>query len=619
MKRPKSHEIDAKAQGILRSRLPSNWVIREQHPDYGIDYEIEVFQEEQPAGIWFRIQLKGKEKAQETEDSIFISFETGKIDYYLSKVPFPVFLFVVVTAEEEIYWLFLQKFVNEVLKVENPRWMEQKSVTIKIPKKNRFSNNAEEIEMEARKGMIYTHLLVFETPHWSVPLAIKGAIDDIEKLEIERKRKIKEQNEFDLHLASTYLEKGFMEKSQQWFLDVFNRTRDQENHVLEHLSSIAGIISFYSVFDERQNRKIFELSEYGLEIAKKIQNNRFIHYFRGLFLEVTYYKVMKRIWVSKILLKIANAQKGGMGYLLDLFQSEDYKNLLEISKKYSLNIYESFKDGEYWVSLYLLVRLIRTNLIQYVILVTERTREELSPLLENASGLIENSLKLADALSCIELKCEIMKLKARLFHLQNRDEYKKVLESMKALALEHNLSYHAKCSDDLLHEFSKMTPFPEGPDSFPKSPPFEEWPDKEIDEMYKMLIEMAGIDLESDNDIAKIVRIGLEDRNPERILKNCSHLEVALGCYGIPGEMLGLPTAGYKFLFCKYGEGIFGLSLDTMYEKLREDHCTKCEHHDPMPEDWKWSLVWQKEKHEKRTKEFQKFIDEFNQEFGRRI
>lgn len=65
---------------------------------------------------------------------------------------------MVLTQKEEIYWLFLQKYINEVLKNENPDWNQQKSVSIKIPKKNRLdNNNAAEVESEARKGMVYTH------------------------------------------------------------------------------------------------------------------------------------------------------------------------------------------------------------------------------------------------------------------------------------------------------------------------------------------------------------------------------------------------------------------------------------------------------------------------------
>lgn len=616
MKRPRSHQIDTQAQSILRSKLPADWVPREQHPDYGIDYEIEVFHGEQPSGIWFRIQLKGTEQYyRETEDSIAIRFETDKIKYYLSKVPFPVFLFVVHTQRKEIHWLFLQKYVNEILKVEKSKWMKQKSVTIKIPKKNCFYDNVKEIESEAKNGMLYTHLLHFGTLPWSVDFKIKGAIDDIGKFEEERKRRLREQNEMDLHLAlKYYYETEYKEKSQQIFVDIFNRTKGQEDYVLEHLSSISGILSFYSLFDEKQNFEIFELSLYGYELAEKIQNRRFIYLFRGFGLEAVYLKLMKKIRGNQIIQKVVEEQGRGTGSLLRLFQSEDYRNLLEISKDYSQNIYESFENGEYWVSLDLLERLIRINLFPYWWLITERTKEELTPLLENASDLIESSLKLADALGCIDIKCEILKHRALLFHFQNRDEYKGVLKSMEALAAEHHLNHYVKLSEDLLHEFDERSHFPEGPDDFPQSRSIEEIPDEEIDKMHRMLAEMAGIDLEKDDDkIANIIRIGLKDRNPERILKNCSHLEVATGSYGIPGEMLGLPTAGFKFLFCKYGGGVYGLSLDSMYEGVfRKDHCMNCEHHSPMPNDWKWSLAWQQEKERERTDEFQRFIDAVN-------
>lgn len=611
MKRPKSHQIDTQAQRILQSKLPTNWVLREQHPDYGIDYEIEVFNNDKPAGIWFRIQLKGKENCREIEDSIAISFKTDTIKHYISNVPFPVFLFVVLVQKEEIYWLFLQKYANEKLKVENPEWMKQNSVTIRIPKTNRFSNNFTEIESEARNGMVYSHQLIFGVPHWSVSFTINGAIDDINKFEEERRKRLREQNEIDFQLALKYHECDGIEKSQKLLIELFERTKDKDEQVSEHLSSIAGILSFYLVIDERQNFEIFQLSTYGYEIAEKIQNKRFIYFFKGSFLEAIYYKLMKKIQNNNLLQKVVDAQDRGTGSLLKLFQSEDYKNLLEISEEYSQNIHESLENKEYWISLDLLARLIRINLFPYSWLITKRTKKELAPLLENASNLIEYSLKLAKALGYVEFECEILGHQACLLHFQNRDEFKEILISMKALALEKRLNYYVKLSDDLLHDFNEASPFPEGPDDFPKPPPFEEIPDEEIDKMHRMLAKAAGIDLDKDDDIAKVAKIGLRDRNPERILKNCSNLEVATGHYGMVGEMLALQTAGSKFLFCKYCGGVYGLSLDSLYEGLRK-HCENCENHDPLPKDWKWSLSWQQEKDKKRTKEFQKFIDTVN-------
>jgi len=611
MKRPKSHQIDTEAQRIFNSSCPTNWVIRNQHPDYGIDYDIEVFQDEKPLGIWFKVQLKGKETIRETEDFIKIPFETNKIQYYLSSVPLPVFLFVVLTKKKEVYWLFIQKYVNEILKNENPEWIEQKYVTINIPKENVFSDYCE-IETEAKKGMKYLYILLYGVPHWSIPMIIDGTIENIEKLEEKKKTQLKELNEMQLHLANKYFEKGTLERSQQGFKEVFDSTKDQEDYILEHLSSIAGILSFYSVFNDKENRKIFELSEYGLKLAQEIQNIKFIHYFYGLFVEASLYKISKRIWGVNIFMKINATQGGDLLYPLSIYQTEDYKNLLEFSKEYVLNLYGSFKNRQYWVSLYLLIRLIRINLIHYTFLITEKNKDELIPLLEYISVLIENSLQFANELDDINGQCEILILKARFFYFQNQEIYRGIIESVKDLASKHGFIYYITLADNLFNEFSQMPSFPEGPDDFPEPPPFEELPEEEIEQIYKMLIEMAGIDLESEDEIARIVKIGLKDRNPGQILRNCTHIEIAPGSYGIPGEILGLPTAGPKFLFCKYGDGFFGLSLDTLYNELERRYCRTCKYKDPMPEDWKWSLTWQKERHKMQSEEFKLFIKNFN-------
>lgn len=615
MKRTRSHEIDTQAQRIFSARIPVDWVRREHHPDYGIDYEIEVFYNEKPTGIWFEVQLKGTEKYRETKDCLLMAFETDKIQYYLANVPLPVFLVVVHTQNEEIHWLFLQKYVNEVLKEENPDWNQQKTVTIKIPKRNRLDDNAEEVESEAKKGMVYTHILQFGAPHWSVPFTVSGAIDDLRKFEAISRKHFLEQNEMDLQLAMRYYETKDREKSHQLIADVYERTKGKSDHVEEHLRSVAGLLSFYSVINEQENFEVFKLSDCGRELAEKVENKRFIYFFRGSMLEAVFYRLDKRIQNNRLLQKVLGEQRTVLSTepLLRLFELEEYRNLMQVSVEYSRNIRDAFHDEEYIVSLDLLIRLIGISIFRYGYLVIERTKRELKPLLKNTWVLVDNSLKLAEALSRYDMKCEILKHKATLLHHENRDEYKNVLKSLKDLASEHKLNYYVELADNLLRGFEEFGRFPEGPDDLPEPPPIEEIPDKKIDEIHRKLAEAAGIDLEKDEDeIANIVRIGLKDRNPERVLKNCSHLEIAVGSYGIPGEMLGLPTAGSKFLFCKYGGAIRGLSLDSLYEGFKREYCMNCKHHDPMPKNWKWSLEWQKEEQKNRSPEFERFIDRVN-------
>ena len=123
-------------------------------------------------------------------------------------------------------------------------------------------------------------------------------------------------------------------------------------------------------------------------------------------------------------------------------------------------------------------------------------------------------------------------------------------------------------------------------------------PDVPIEEEFQIYIQMAqamGINLGDPNDqIAQIVRIGLQDLNPERVLKNCRHLYVYVGHYGIPAEMLGLHTAGSKYLRClKKDVVIGGLSLDGIWGIMSQQNCSKCENKEPWPDDWKWTRSWQ--------------------------
>ena len=137
-------------------------------------------------------------------------------------------------------------------------------------------------------------------------------------------------------------------------------------------------------------------------------------------------------------------------------------------------------------------------------------------------------------------------------------------------------------------------------------------PDVPIEEEYQIYIQMAqamGINLDDPNDqIAQIIRIGLRDFNPERVLKNCRHLFVYVGHYGIPAQMLGLNTAGSKYLRClKKDIAICGLSLDGIWETMSQQNCSKCENREPWPEDWKWTRSWQTKEGEKDIhREFEK-------------
>ena len=45
MKRPKQHKIDSRAQKIFANNCPDNWSLSEPSNDYGLDYLVQVFED----------------------------------------------------------------------------------------------------------------------------------------------------------------------------------------------------------------------------------------------------------------------------------------------------------------------------------------------------------------------------------------------------------------------------------------------------------------------------------------------------------------------------------------------------------------------------------------------
>jgi len=79
--RPRSHQVSDESRRAFERSLPSHWVFRPQYPDYGIDGEVEVFDEAgKSTGLRFYVQLKATDGTDEEARSVRITRENGR--YY---------------------------------------------------------------------------------------------------------------------------------------------------------------------------------------------------------------------------------------------------------------------------------------------------------------------------------------------------------------------------------------------------------------------------------------------------------------------------------------------------------------------------------------------------------
>ncbi len=102
-KRPKQHQVEDLSVVAFRKILPREWVYRDKDKDYGIDGEVEIFDENDTAtGIIFYVQLKATDSESETSQKR-VKLRNEAINYYKA-LELPVLIVRYISESEEIYF-----------------------------------------------------------------------------------------------------------------------------------------------------------------------------------------------------------------------------------------------------------------------------------------------------------------------------------------------------------------------------------------------------------------------------------------------------------------------------------------------------------------------------------
>jgi len=151
--RTQTHIVDSRAVKAVMAHMPHHWVVRElTERDYGIDLMVEIFAPGlkdakgkdafAATGSVFHIQIKGTEDALKPVRAGTINYCINKSSLsYVEKFSIPFFLFHVSVADpQKIYFLWIQRYIKDVMDRETPTWREDKedSITVRIPPENKL-------------------------------------------------------------------------------------------------------------------------------------------------------------------------------------------------------------------------------------------------------------------------------------------------------------------------------------------------------------------------------------------------------------------------------------------------------------------------------------------------
>lgn len=128
--RADSHQLEEISKRFFRQSLPRSWTIESPANDYGVDFRVDLFEENKATGLELLVQLKAS--AQPTgEDTESVRLKTATYNHLWNKLQVAM-LVKYVESEAEAYWLLFRD-------IPSPS-QDQETFTIQIPKMNRLSS-----------------------------------------------------------------------------------------------------------------------------------------------------------------------------------------------------------------------------------------------------------------------------------------------------------------------------------------------------------------------------------------------------------------------------------------------------------------------------------------------
>ncbi len=253
--------------------MPSEWILRDMKPDYGLDKELTIVEGEDVSNKVVWLQLKATEKLTPNQKTISYDFETRHLKFW-ETCRLPVIVLYWIKSSNEFYYLFAQRYIKEVLSPSKSEWRNQTTVSVTFPLESKLVDT-ESLTAIATEGHLYVMQQQLEReagpgPHYwldgipqsdntklkeytlqallcSLEENHRGAIDQLEKalrlLTIEPTEKMS----LLLNLGNSYLSLSQNEealKNYQGMLELADRVPEKE--ALEgKANALAGIGLIY--------------------------------------------------------------------------------------------------------------------------------------------------------------------------------------------------------------------------------------------------------------------------------------------------------------------------------------------------------------------------------------
>lgn len=141
---PSEHDDEAKNRFTSIFSQKSGFIPREQSPDKGNDYLVELIEERSAKNNHFCVQLKSVENPAIIEGGTIISFQwlTSRLGYVMRNVPIFGILVIYDVSTEKLYYEYVDVIYQKLLERETDKWKDQIHVNVHVPIANLLDKKA---------------------------------------------------------------------------------------------------------------------------------------------------------------------------------------------------------------------------------------------------------------------------------------------------------------------------------------------------------------------------------------------------------------------------------------------------------------------------------------------
>lgn len=150
--RPREHVLEEESNKAFEFKIPSEWVIRPHQPDYGIDKEVQIFENGMSTPYIFFVQLKSTDKIKLGNYNPSFSFSTERLREY-QQYPLPVLLILFDANKKKLFYKWTHDFFGELDSETERKLKTQKTLSVNFVKE--IEENCSDILAEEVKEYFY--------------------------------------------------------------------------------------------------------------------------------------------------------------------------------------------------------------------------------------------------------------------------------------------------------------------------------------------------------------------------------------------------------------------------------------------------------------------------------